>query len=132
MRVLFDTNLLIRYPSVEWLAEREAASFHASAISLAELAEGEFSGIPQVSARAPIEVANAKTLFGAGLPFDDKAADMYPVVCRAVIAGGRTLARPRRIDMMIAAVALANGCALATQNPKDFVGLEPILEIIPA
>jgi predicted nucleic acid-binding protein len=40
---------------------------------------------------------------------------------------GRAAGRPRSaLDMIIAAVAEANGCVVVTDNDKDFVGIETI------
>jgi predicted nucleic acid-binding protein len=62
-------------------------------------------------------------LYGEGLPSDDMAAYLYRVVCLASIEQGRQVGRARRIDLMIAAVALANDRVLATRHPDDFAGL---------
>jgi predicted nucleic acid-binding protein len=40
------------------------------------------------------------------------------------------LNRGRRMDMLIAAVALANGCAVVTRNAQDFAGLEKVVDVI--
>jgi predicted nucleic acid-binding protein len=63
------------------------------------------------------------------LPYDRDAARTYGQICAAVIAIGR---QPRRrcADLMIAATAGANGLPLYTSNPKDFEGLDDIVEII--
>jgi len=38
--------------------------------------------------------------------------------------------KPRRMDLMIAAVASAHGLPLYTRNGKDLVGLGDMLEIV--
>jgi len=130
MRVLLDTNLLIDQPRVERLPPDENHRFFCSAISYAELQEGEFSLDPTVRLRAPLDYLKATEQFGEGLPFDDLAAYVYRVVCRAVVEQGRQVGRARRTDLMIAAIALANDCTLATRNTDDFEGLGTILRII--
>jgi predicted nucleic acid-binding protein len=53
---------------------------------------------------------------------------MYGRVFAAVRASGRT-SRARLADMLIAATAAANGLALYTRNPGDFVGLEQLVTV---
>ena len=38
--------------------------------------------------------------------------------------------KPRRMDLMIAAIASANGLPLFTRNGRDLVGLGDMLEIV--
>jgi predicted nucleic acid-binding protein len=58
---------------------------------------------------------------GRILPFDDKAA----LIWARLMAEGTAAGRPRSApDMMIAAIAEANGCKVATDNEKHFAGLE--------
>jgi predicted nucleic acid-binding protein len=47
----------------------------------------------------------------------------------AVNAAGRSH-RSRIADLLIAAIAHANGLTLYTRNPDDFVGLEDLLHIV--
>ncbi|WP_433728594.1 hypothetical protein ACQP0C_39395 [Nocardia sp. CA-129566] len=39
--------------------------------------------------------------------------------------------KPRRVDLLIAAIASSRGLPLYTRNSKDFRGLESMLEIVP-
>jgi PIN domain len=58
---------------------------------------------------------------GRILSFDSKAALEWA----ELMAEGDRKGRPRSaIDMMIAAVAKANGCVVVTGNAKDFEGIE--------
>ncbi len=43
---------------------------------------------------------------------------------------GRTPGGKRRVNLMIAAIAVGDGAALATRNTADFEGLEPLLEVV--
>ena len=63
-----------------------------------------------------------QTLFaGRVLPFDEKAA----LVWARLMAEGTAKGRPRSaLDMIVAAVAEANGCVVVTDNEKDFAGLK--------
>ena len=58
---------------------------------------------------------------GRVLPFDEKAS----LIWARLMADGTEKGRPRSaLDMIIAAVAEANGCVVVTDNEKDFVGLK--------
>jgi predicted nucleic acid-binding protein len=58
---------------------------------------------------------------GRVLPFDEKAGLIWP----RLMADGTAKGRPRSgLDMVIAAVAEANGCLVVTDNEKDFTGLK--------
>lgn len=58
---------------------------------------------------------------GRVLPFDEKAA----LVWARLMSEGNAKGRPRSaLDMMIAAVAEANGCIVVTGNEKDFADIE--------
>jgi Predicted nucleic acid-binding protein, contains PIN domain len=55
------------------------------------------------------------------LPFDEKAG----LIWARLMADGTARGRPRSsLDMIIAAVAEANGCLVVTDNEKDFTGLK--------
>ncbi|MDR2974542.1 MAG: hypothetical protein LBV00_07490 [Propionibacteriaceae bacterium] len=132
MRVLLDTNLLILPPRWDLLPASDDGPtvFYCAALSLAEIQEGEFSRDPMVRLRAPLDYRRITEELGEGLPFDDLSAYLYRVVCQAVVDHGRQVIRARRVDLMIAAVALAHDCALATRNVADFAGLERVLPVI--
>ncbi len=60
---------------------------------------------------------------GRILPFDDRAA----VVWAKLMAEGAPRGQPRSaLDMIIAAIASTNKCTVATDNEKDFAGLDYI------
>jgi len=129
VRILLDTNLLIAPPQWDLLPDGDHVLV-TSAVSYAELAEGEFSDNPAVRSRAPLDLLRARQLYGLGLPFDDAAALAYRLVCDAVFEHGRSVGRARRADLMIAATALAHECVVATRNGSDFAGLENLLKVI--
>ena len=65
---------------------------------------------------------------GRVLPFDERAA----LVWARLMADGTAKGRPRSpLDMIIAAVAEANDCAVVTENEKDFAGLKFINPLRP-
>lgn len=64
------------------------------------------------------------------IPFGVEAARAYGQVVAAVVGAGR---KPRRraVDLMIAAVAIAEELPLFTTNPADFAGLGHLLTVVP-
>ena len=60
---------------------------------------------------------------GRMLSFDENAA----LIWAQLMADGRTMGRQRDpMDMLIASVAVANECVIATHNEADFWGLDII------
>ncbi|MFI5502802.1 hypothetical protein ACIA5E_27410 [Nocardia asteroides] len=70
---------------------------------------------------------NAEALFDP-LPFDTRAARRYGHVIAAILSAGRN-PEPRRIDLLIASIASVHRLPLYTVNPKDFAGLEGLIEL---
>ncbi len=130
MRVLLDTNVLI---TGGFVMPQEITEVAVCSISYAELEQGLVRpGIaPAVLADRKLRVLELRQTFGGGLPFDDVAASYYGRIVEAVYAAGRS-PRGRIADLMIAAVARANGAAIVTHNVADFAGLERIVRVIPA
>ncbi len=62
------------------------------------------------------------------LPVDEAVAVSYGQIAAAVVKVGRQ-PRARTMDLVIAATAHAHSAALYTRNPKDFVGLEDLVEV---
>ncbi|MFE6862837.1 type II toxin-antitoxin system VapC family toxin [Nocardia sp. NPDC057668] len=63
------------------------------------------------------------------LPFCTAAARRFTSMSKLVVASGRS-PKPRRMDLMIAAIASANDLPLFTRNADDFKDLEPLLTLI--
>ncbi|WP_378736555.1 hypothetical protein [Nocardia brasiliensis] len=63
------------------------------------------------------------------LPFDEDAATRYGTLVALTLAAKRD-PRPRRMDLLIAAIASSRGLALYTRNSADFRGLESMVEIV--
>lgn len=127
-RGLVDTNVLILIDTVD--PDELPAEILISSITMAELAAGpHFTTDPGERARRIERVQNAEALFEP-LPFDTRAARRYGHVVAAVLAAGRN-PKPRRIDLMIAAIASAHELPLFTVNPSDFVGLEDLVTLLP-
>lgn len=129
MRIHLDTNLLIQTPHWALLPPGEH-EFLVSAIAFAEFSEGAAHPDPAIAAEAAIALIQYRTHYGDGLPFTQREADIYRELCGVVATGGRTPGGKRRVDLMIAAIAIGDGAALATRNTADFDGLEPLLTVI--
>lgn len=129
MRIHLDTNLLIQLPRWDLLAPGRHELL-ASAIAFAEFSEGTAHPDPNIAARARVDLVQLRQLYGEGLPFGQREADIYRELCATIAAAGRTAGGRRRVDLMIAAVAVADNAALATRNPADFTGLDAVLPVL--
>jgi len=129
--LLLDTNLLIGKPDLSVLGvPMEEIETCTSILCYAELMDGEFDSDALTAARAVIEMAGARETLGDGLPFGASELAAYRAVCTATVRGGRSLTRARRMDMMIAATALANGLTLATRNADDFAAVKDVVPVV--
>jgi toxin FitB len=107
-----------------WAAQRDDRAFIAS-LTLAEIRRGIFE-MPRGQKRAALDAWFAgpegpQALFaGRILAFEHKAA----LIWARLMAEGKASGRPRSgLDMIIAAVAGANECMIATNNEMDFYGV---------
>jgi len=125
---LLDTSVIIAWddPLVLNTLPEEAA---VSTITMAELAAGpHLAQDPAERARRQANLQRAEALFDP-IEFDRAAARSYGQVVAAVAQAGRSHRR-RVADLLIAAIAHANGLALYTRNPDDFQGLEALVSIV--
>lgn len=125
---LLDTSVIIGWddPAVLAALPEEAA---VSTITMAELAAGpHLAHDPAERARRQAGLQRAEALFDP-IDFDGEAARSYGQVVAAVAASGRSHRR-RVADLLIAAVAHANGLPLYTRNPGDFQGVEALVAIV--
>jgi predicted nucleic acid-binding protein len=99
-----------------------------STISLAELAYGLHTHDPLVNAAREQRYHWILGTFDP-IPFDTGAARVYGALCAQVRGAGRN-PRPRRFDLLIAAVAVAHDLVLLSRNPADFADLHPALTMI--
>ncbi|WP_020671900.1 type II toxin-antitoxin system VapC family toxin [Amycolatopsis nigrescens] len=126
-RVLFDTSVIIDSAGVR-LGSFSDAEPVVSAVTVAELAYG-------LDTRDPIERHNRLERYHAVLDrmavlaFDKPAATFYGTLAALVRQSGRD-PRPRRMDLQIAATAVAHRIPVVTRNGKDFAGLERLLQVI--
>lgn len=125
-RGLLDTNIIIDLALITPHVLPDLMIV--SAVTVGELsAAPHHTGDPAERARRIALLQHVESTFEA-LPFDTAAARAYGLIWAAVIDAGRT-SRRRVADLMIAAVAASQGLPLYTSNPKDFVGLEDLVEI---
>lgn len=125
-RALLDTPVVIDFPAGA-IAER-ASTAAISTITLAELACGLHTADPLLNAAREQRYHWIVHTFDP-IPFDAHAARVYGALCAAVRAVGRD-PKPRRFDLLIAAVAVALGIPLITRNEADFTGIHDSLTII--
>jgi len=101
-----------------------------TAVTMAELQQGvAMAEDPGVRA-ARTEKLGAAVADFEPLPFDADAAARYGTLVALVIAA-RHASGPRRVDLMIAAIASVRGLPLHTRNADDFKGLEGALTVVP-
>jgi predicted nucleic acid-binding protein len=97
-----------------------------SAITLAELTAGPHATDDETErARRQDRLQRVEAVLDP-LPFDAAAARAYGLVFAATRAVNRKPRGARAIDLMSAAVALANGLPLFTRNAADFAHLARI------
>lgn len=124
---LLDTSVVIDLDIID--PDALPLTVGVTAITMAELAAGP-AATDDVGERARRQdrLQRAEAAFEA-IPFGSDAARAYGRVHAAVMAMGR---QPRRrfADLLIAAVAMAEGLPLLTRNPDDFAGLEDIVVVL--
>ena len=134
-RFLLDTDIISNVtkpapsePLIAWLSEQADEDLFIASLTVAEIWFGVLEK-PAGKKRTLLEkwfasAEGPQSLFaGRVLPFDEKAA----LIWARLMADGAKTGRPRSaLDMMIAAIAQANGCIVATDNEKDFKGLKYI------
>jgi toxin FitB len=133
MRYLLDTNIIsdVTKPTpsaalLAWMAEQADEDIFISSLTLAEIRRGVLEK-PAGRRRNQLEAwfsgpEGPQALFaGRVLPFDEKAGLVWAIL----MADGKTGGRPRSaLDTIIAAIAKANDCVVATDNENDFEGVE--------
>lgn len=135
MRYLLDTNIISNVvkpaPSqslLAWMADRRDEDLYIASLTIAEIRRGIIEK-PAGKRRNDLETwfsgpEGPQALFaGRVLGFDEPAA----LIWARLMADGKLSGRPRSaLDMIIAAVAEANGCVVVTDNEKDFHGIESL------
>lgn len=100
-----------------------------TAITMAELQQGVAMARDAAVRAARMEKLGAAVADFDPLPFNGDAAARYGTLVALAIASGRD-PRPRRMDLMIAAIASVQGLPLFTRNADDFKGLDSSLTVV--
>ncbi len=131
-RYLLDTNIIsyVTKPEpssqlVSWMSQQADEALYIASLTVAEIRRGILEK-PAGKKRRALERWFAgdegpQALFaGRVLAFDDNAG----IIWARLMAEGTAQGRPRSaLDMIIASVAEANECIIATDNEKHFEGL---------
>ena len=134
-RYLLDTDIISNVvkprPSdslLAWMSTQRDEDLFIASLTLAEIRRGILE-TPRGRKREALDKwflgpEGPQALFaGRILSFDDKAG----LIWAQLMAAGKAAGKPRSgLDMIVAAVAGANGCVVATDNEKDFAGVETI------
>jgi predicted nucleic acid-binding protein len=127
-RGLIDTSVLIDLERLS--ADQLPDELAVSAVTMAELAAGPHAATdPDERARRQDRLQRAEATFDP-LPVDAAVARAYGRVYAAVVGAGRKARGARAVDLLIAATALASNLPLYTRNPRDFRGVEDLVEIV--
>ncbi len=134
-RYLLDTNIISdavklapSKPLIAWLEDQRDDDLFIASFTVAQIARGVLEK-PAGRKRDELQrwfsgPEGPQALFaGRVLPFDERAA----LIWAQLMAEGTASGRPRSgLDMILAAVAEANGCVVVTNNEKHFLGMEII------
>jgi toxin FitB len=134
MRYLLDTNIISNIakpiPSASllaWMSQQVDGDLFIASLTVAEICRGVLEK-PAGKRRDLLEAwfdgpEGPQALFaGRVLPFDAAAG----LIWARLMAEGKARGRPRSaLDMIIAAVAEANGCVVVTDNERDFDRIGP-------
>jgi predicted nucleic acid-binding protein len=100
-----------------------------TAITMAELHQGVAMAMDAPSRAARTEKLGAAIVEFEPLPFDGSAAARYGTLVALTLEANRN-PKPRRLDLMIAAIASAHGLPLYTRNGRDLAGLADMLQVV--
>lgn len=100
-----------------------------TAITMAELQQGVAMAKNAITRAARTELLGTAIVDFDPLPFDGDATARYGTLVALTIEAKRD-PRPRRLDLMIAAIASAHDLPLFTRNIDDFAGLEDMVTVI--
>lgn len=100
-----------------------------TAITMAELQQGVAMAKNAVIRAARTELLGAAIVDFDPLPFDGEAAARYGTLVAPTLEANRN-PKPRRLDLMIAAIASARDIPLFTRNHNDFAGLGDVVTVI--
>jgi hypothetical protein len=135
IRYLLDTNIISNVtkpaPSealIAWMSKQPDENLFISSLTVAEILRGVLEK-PAGKKRKLLELwfvgpEGPQALFaGRVLPFDEEAG----LIWARLMAAGIETGQPRSpLDMIIAAIAEANGCVVVTDNQKHFAGVKTL------
>jgi predicted nucleic acid-binding protein len=125
---VIDTNIVVH------LAKLDPAQLPdemvITTVTLAELSAGpHYANDATERARRMSVLQHVEATFDA-LPFDAEAARAFGMITAAVLGAGRA-PRSRLADLMIASIAMTNRLPVYTTNPRDFVGIDHLVRVVP-
>ncbi|MGH3931652.1 MAG: type II toxin-antitoxin system VapC family toxin [Pseudonocardiaceae bacterium] len=126
-RYLLDTSVVIDLPDPTEI--EPDAEYLISTITVAELNVGIHTADNPVQRSERLARLQWVSDAFDPLPFTVATARMYGQLVALLLAAGRNY-RPRRMDLLIAAVAATYRLPLLTRNPADFADLHPLLVLI--
>jgi len=125
---LLDTSVVIELGLLD--PESLPATAMISAVTLAELAVGPHATDDLGErARRQDRLQRVEAAFEP-LPLDRGAARAFGLVVASVARSGRGFRGAKSMDLLIAAIAVANDLPLYTRNKDDFAGLEGLVKVI--
>jgi toxin FitB len=98
-------------------------------VTLAELGLGVAMARDSAQRALRLEQLQEAESSFAAVPFDSGAARRFHLLAGLVVDAGRN-PKPRKADLMVAAVASVHLLPLYTRNGDDFKGLESVLRIV--
>lgn len=100
-----------------------------TAITMAELHQGVAMAKSAAARAARAEKLGVAIVDFDPLPFDGDAATRYGSLVALTLEADRD-PRPRKLDLMIAAIASSRGLPLYTRDIDDFAGLDDMVTVI--
>lgn len=125
-RALLDTSVVIDFDAAAAAAHADAVAV--SVITMAELAYGLHTPDVMINANRQARYRWIASQFDV-IDFDTECAEAYGALAASVRAAGRD-PRPRRFDLLIAAVAVRHGLPLITRNAADFAALDSLVMVV--
>lgn len=127
-RGVVDTSIIVDLEQID--PRHLPVELAISTVTLAELAAGPHATADDVErARRQDRLQRTEATFEP-LPFDAAAARAFGRIYAAVTSSGRKARGRRALDLLIAATALSAELPLYTRNPRDFKGLDALVEVV--
>lgn len=124
---LLDTCTLIYLPELP--SSALPVKSWISTITMAELGIGVHTAADaEQRAERSERLQRAEATFEP-LPFTADAVRRFTHMAGLIVGHGRS-PKPRRLDLMISAIASVNGLPLYTRNVRDFTGLDTVLTVV--